>query len=144
MRVVPLEQEHVEGLRMLRNRPSIRAWFLDSREVDPEQQRAWFARYLSDPDDQMWVGLDGQRVVAAVGLTRIDPQTAEFGRLMSDRSIPGAGRRLLRTALSATAGIPVVFLEVKDDNLSAIALYESEGFVMAGGAGRLLRMELRQ
>jgi ribosomal-protein-alanine N-acetyltransferase len=43
----------------------------------------------------------------------------------------GIGRKLLRQLLSV-AGDRRVLLEVRTDNAAAIALYESEGFVMLG------------
>lgn len=50
----------------------------------------------------------------------------------------GTGRRLLRHALDTarTRGTHVVFLEVRESNLLARALYESEGFT---GVGRRAR-----
>lgn len=142
--IAPLAEPHIEGLRRLRNRPEIRGQLVFAEEIAPEQQRLWFARYLQNPDDHLWVGIDDAGdVVASAGYTRDPDGWAEFGRLMVDRSVPearGSGKDLLKFVLAA-AGSPV-YLRVKPDNIHAIRLYEAQGFVAAGETtDGLLRME---
>lgn len=137
MRVVPLDHEHIEGLRLLRNQPTIRPWFIDTRELTAEQQSAWYSRYLDNPNDHMWVGLIDGEVVAAIGLTLEQDGTAEVGRVMVDRTVPaarGSGKVLMHVALAQAAnlGLETVFLDVRVDNVHALRLYQSLGFEPVG------------
>lgn len=135
LRIAPLGPDHSEGLRLLRNRPEIRAWFVTSDIVTAEQQGQWLARYERDADDQMWVVLDdSEQVVAAIGLRRTGSLGAEIQRLMVNRSVVrGLGRPLIEWTIDA-AGSTSVYLEVKPDNRHAIRLYGAVGFVPVGGA----------
>lgn len=83
-------------------------------------------RYLVDEDEGRVRGYGGVRAVA--GASDADIQTLALDPAVRGR---GRGRALLRALLAEAhgRGAREVFLEVRDDNPVAQALYRSEGFV---------------
>ena len=78
---------------------------------------------------------DGGRVLGYAGmyLTIPEAQIANIA-VAPDARRQGLGRRLLRGLIreADAAGAEVIFLEVREHNAGAIALYEQEGFVRVG------------
>ena len=78
---------------------------------------------------------DGARVLGYAGmfLTIPEAQIANIA-VAPDMRRQGLGRLLLQGLVreAAEAGAKVVFLEVREHNAGAIALYEQEGFVRVG------------
>lgn len=74
----------------------------------------------------------GERIVGAVSVM-VAGDTADLLRIMvhPDRRGTGLGTRLLRRALAEAAGRGAtrMLLEVRPDNLPALALYRAHGFV---------------
>ncbi len=83
-------------------------------------------RYLVDVEAGRLLGYGGVRAVA--GAADADIQTIAIAEASRGR---GRGRALLRALLQAARerGAREVFLEVRDDNPTAAAMYASEGFV---------------
>ena len=83
--------------------------------------------------------LIGYAGIARLG--RIPPYEYEMHTIGVDPAYQGRGigRRLLTDLLELAAG-SVVFLEVRTDNVAAIALYESVGFVSVGLRKRYYRV----
>jgi len=86
-------------------------------------------RYLVDIEAGGIVGYGGVRAVA--GAADADIQTIAIAEAARGR---GRGRALLRALLETARerGAREIFLEVRDDNPTATALYASEGFVEIG------------
>lgn len=82
---------------------------------------------------------EGVSLVGYAGLARAGTE-AEIHTLAVDpmHHRRGIGRALLRATLEHAAGA-TVFLEVRTDNESAIALYRSEGFIVVGTRRRYYR-----
>ncbi|MGH3696203.1 MAG: ribosomal protein S18-alanine N-acetyltransferase [Pseudonocardiaceae bacterium] len=82
---------------------------------------------------------EGPWLVGYAGLARVGTE-AEIHTLAVDPAHHrrGVGRALLRAILGHAVGA-TVFLEVRTDNESAIALYRSEGFVVIGTRRRYYR-----
>ena len=82
---------------------------------------------------------EGATLVGYVGLARAGAE-AEVHTLAVDPAHHrrGIGRALLRAVLDHAVGA-TVFLEVRTDNESALALYRSEGFVIIGTRRRYYR-----
>jgi RimJ/RimL family protein N-acetyltransferase len=133
-----------------RNQDHIRKWFLHSELISPEQHQAWFDQYRQRDDDFVFVieepreGL--RRALGQVAIYNVDWATrrAEFGRLMiGEESAQGRGlakeatQLLVGEALTGW-GLTEVFLEVKEDNNRAIALYRSCGFSIQSQADGIL------
>lgn len=148
LRLLPLGQEHGEGLRRLRNKPTVRCWFTNSAEVSSSQQLEWLTAYLGRSNDLMWVAVDPcGEVVAAASLYDIDLSTgtAEFGRLMVDpdrRDYRGTGRILTQHLLGEALqiGLRRVQLLVKEDNDRAITIYRELGFARPEPVGDQVRL----
>jgi ribosomal protein S18 acetylase RimI-like enzyme len=115
-----------------------------------ETGRSWHLRILADPDAEHLVaagpptgpatvsraGQDGAIAGFSVlaGLRRRD-RVIELRRMViaGDRRGAGLGRRLLRATVARAYGQHAarrVWLDVKDDNVRAQTLYQSEGFVI--------------
>ncbi|MGH3797090.1 MAG: ribosomal protein S18-alanine N-acetyltransferase [Pseudonocardiaceae bacterium] len=82
---------------------------------------------------------EGGSLIGYAGLARL-PGEAEVHTLAVDpvHQGRGIGRALLRALLEHAVG-DTVFLEVRTDNESAIALYRSEGFAVIGTRRRYYR-----
>jgi ribosomal-protein-alanine N-acetyltransferase len=92
---------------------------------------ASFEAMVKAPRVSMTVAVEGDEVVGynVVLLAAPDADLANFAVKPSARR-RGIGRQLLADALSVAraAGVKHVFLEVRESNAAAIALYESAGF----------------
>lgn len=106
---------------------------------DPRFGEAWSTPQLSGAlgvaDTWVQVGFDGQ---AAIGfaLTRriVDEAELMLVAVLPERRGDGFGRQLVDGAMAAARarGARRMFLEVRDGNASALRLYESLGFTVAG------------
>lgn len=83
--VAPAEYDLVTALR---NRPAVRAAFLDSRPLDPAANREWLARGMKRPREGLLSIRIGPRRVfcGTIGWSGYDPhlRTFEIGRLIVD------------------------------------------------------------
>lgn len=122
-----------------RNLEEVRRWFRFSEVVTEQQHRQWFARYLTLDDDLVFVVECEGRAVGQVSIYRIDrlASVAEVGRFLIAPSAQGRGLfadacgALLRFA-SESLGLGRVELEVKEENLRAISIYQRAGFHETG------------
>jgi ribosomal protein S18 acetylase RimI-like enzyme len=129
----------IDAVAALETEPDTAGWL-------GETGRAWHLRILANPGAEHLVATSPPAAPA----TRDDGDIAGFAVLASlhrpdrvielrrmviaaDRRGTGLGRRLLRAAVARAYdqhGAQRVWLDVKDDNVRAQALYESEGFVI--------------
>jgi ribosomal protein S18 acetylase RimI-like enzyme len=129
----------IDGVVALEAGPDTAGWL-------GETGQSWHLRVLTDPDAEHLVatgqatgratGHDSDIAGFAVlaGLHRPD-QVIELRRMViaAERRGAGLGRRLLRAAVARAYehhAARRVWLDVKDGNVRAQALYESEGFVV--------------
>jgi RimJ/RimL family protein N-acetyltransferase len=132
-----------------RNHPESRVWFHTTQELSAEQHAEWFRRYLERDDDYVMIlEVDGAPV-AQVALYDVLDGSAEFGRLLVDPAARGRGISHRAIALCLRFGVDVLglhelHLEVKPDNVRAIAAYEAAGFraddARVGTAGSLVML----
>lgn len=134
-----LEEADLPMTLSWRNQDHIRMWFLHSDVVTPAQHAAWFRAYQERDDDFMFVIEETdalRRPVGQVSLYHVDKVAgrAEFGRLMIGDA-EAAGRGLAREATATLVDealnrwqLSEVYLEVKDTNAPAIAIYRGCGF----------------
>jgi RimJ/RimL family protein N-acetyltransferase len=148
--ILPVENERVI-LRLLemddlpltlswRNQDNIRKWFIHTDIIQDEKHYSWFECYRELDNDFVFMILAKDlenRPVGQISLYNINWEVgnAEYGRLMiGDPVAQGKGYAkqatilLLDYALN-TLNFREVFLEVKSDNISAMAVYKSAGFV---------------
>ena len=122
--VVPMAERHLDGVAALE-----RACFADP------WSRASIASELENEWSLWLVAEDGGTVVGYVGSQLVPPE-ADMMNLAVDAAWrrQGVAQQLLHTLFSALRerGITSLALEVRDSNTSAQALYEKNGFVLAG------------
>jgi ribosomal-protein-alanine N-acetyltransferase len=109
---------------------------------DPWPERAFLAELKAKHIHYVAARTDGELVGYAgiARLGRIRPYEYEIHTVGVDPAYhgQGIGRRLVSELLELASG-SVVFLEVRTDNLAAIGLYESFGFVNVGLRRRYYR-----
>jgi [ribosomal protein S18]-alanine N-acetyltransferase len=92
------------------------------------------ARRAGTDGDPVLVGYAGIALLPAPPMSRSESEAEvhTIGVHPSEQG-RGTGRRLLRGLLDAADAISaVVYLEVRTDNVAALALYRSEGFAVVG------------
>lgn len=148
--LVPLEYQHIHLLRILRNKA--RFYFKCSNVISAEDQENWFSLYKSTPNDYMFAVLKNDFFIGASALYGINQtlKTAEFGRLVIDKDIPttkGTGKEA--TYLTCLIGFQLlglnaIFLEVLDNNISAIKTYYRVGFTEINRDKNIIKMKLKK
>lgn len=136
MLLCPLSPEDSEKYRRLRNHECNRRCFLFSGIITADAQRSWYGNYLKKDDDYMFsiYNQTGQ-FLGGAALYNIQADTAEFGRLLIDRTTAGkggTGRRvlmLLCRLAKEQLRLSRLHLEVFEDNLPAKKTYEKSGFI---------------
>jgi RimJ/RimL family protein N-acetyltransferase len=137
--LLPLSAEDLEMVRCWRNQPNVRRWFLDSSIISEEQQRTWYERYVTKPNDLMFIIEEtalGKKAIGTAALYNIDVRNkkVEFGRLMiGDVQSEGKGYAKEATMLlcrfaMTELGTERVELIVFESNERARKLYLDCGF----------------
>lgn len=100
---------------------------------DTHERRGIIARA---PDPKVFAEATQDAALAAIGMCVV---TGDLAGVFAMRTAPdarrrGLARRILRTLLNWAheQGAATAYLQVEEDNPSAVALYESEGFVTQG------------
>jgi ribosomal protein S18 acetylase RimI-like enzyme len=128
-----LERFRALRLRALRDAPAaFGTTFEDARGWSPERWSALFSSLLA------FVATTGDDDVGMVR-TALDPQVARAGRLGSLWVAPeargaGVGSALVETAIAwaRREGLDAILLDVSDENVAAIRLYDTLGFAPTG------------
>jgi RimJ/RimL family protein N-acetyltransferase len=131
-----MTKAHTSLVVTWRNDPSIRKNFVSQANFTAESHDSWLAKRRGSDTDINWIiENENGHSIGAVSLYNIDwvHKRAEFGRfVIGDREARGCGYGKLALQLvldiAAEAGLEEVYLEVKTQNLRAIALYEQAGF----------------
>lgn len=135
-----LEESDLPMTLAWRNQDHVRKWFLHSDLITADQHRRWFEQYRDRDDDFVFVIEEAETLRRAIGQASIyniawADRRGEFGRLLiGDPQAAGLG--LARTATEllvdeaiSSLGLAELHLEVRSDNLPAIAVYRACGFV---------------
>ena len=141
--LLPLGEEHIESLRLLRNRPENRVWFFDSAEITPEQQKAWFASQQTVEGDYMFAVFSKQDPGVFLGAVAIyhynrEESSFEVGRLLLDaKRVParGLGKELISAACKIGFELlhaKHLYAEVFADNERSLACCTENGFTVTG------------
>ena len=153
--VLRLLEEHDLPLTLAwRNQEHIRRWFFTEEPISYKKHRAWFNKYKKLDTDFVFIILSKKlhlKPVGQVSLYAIDWKTmiGEFGRLMIGES-EARGLGLARSASLLLLhvgfdilGLKKIILEVKEDNIAAISLYLSIGFLETVAENGIIKMEIQ-
>ena len=148
-----LEKEDLPLTLSWRNQDENRKWFNTTEVITEEKHYGWFERYKDLDNDFVFViqakDLDNS-LIGQVALYEIDwdVRSGEYGRLIiGSREARRKGyardatRLLLRIGFEQF-GLRKIFLEVKENNSPALAVYESCGFKEVERKGGLIKMEI--
>lgn len=139
MKVIPLEREHLEFLRGLRNDERINAWFISSAfPLSKSAQERWFEEYIQETTTFFCIALVRDKSIGYGFLRHLDyfHRSIEAGLCIAPKCW-GAGygtaltKWLIDYAFQAL-GIHRVWLEVLGKNKRALHLYEKCGFQREG------------
>ena len=138
-----IEEQDLAQLLAWRNRPELRRFFREYRELNAAQQRQWFdARVNGDPSTRMFAIVDAasQRLLGACGLCYIDwvNRTADFsiyigadGLYIDHRFAPDAARALIRYGFEEL-GLHRLWSEIYAFDNAKTAFFESLGWQLDG------------
>lgn len=143
------EKADIEQIRVWRNQPEIRKWFLCKDVITVDDQKRWWRSYQGCDDDLYFVVEETDEGLGPVGVAAlydIACGRAEFGRLMIGETT-AQGRGLAQAAVTAALTIAFaqldldeVFLKVYPDNEPAIAVYKTCGFKETGVEDGMVHM----
>lgn len=136
-----IKETDLDTIMEWRNRPEVMKCFFNRNKLTAEGQRKWYANYLNDANDHMFMIETKDNVsIGTMALYHVDfsSKKAEYGRaLIAAEGYQGKGyaREALLLILDyafTTLHLNRIYLEVFSDNLSAIKLYEKCGFTNEG------------
>ena len=136
-----VNKESIEQFRQWRNRPELRRYFREYRELSKDMQERWFeSRVLNDPDQVNFEIHDKEtdKLIGHCGLYYINwiHRHAEFGIYIGDDSFRsgGYGSDTLRTLVRYgfdELNLNRIWCEVYGNN-DALDIYKHIGFVYEG------------
>lgn len=138
-----IEEGDLAQLLAWRNRPDLRRYFREYRELNSTQQRAWFdCKVNGDPATRMFSVVDVQtgRLLGACGLCYIDSvnRTADFSLYIGaddlyidERLAPDAAITLIRYGFEEL-GLNRLWSEIYAFDAPKAALFERLGFALDG------------
>lgn len=138
-----IEEGDLAQLLAWRNRPDLRRYFREYRELNSTQQRAWFdCKVNGDPATRMFSVVDVQtgRLLGACGLCYIDSvnRTADFSLYLGaddlyidERLAPDAAITLIRYGFEEL-GLNRLWSEIYAFDAPKAALFERLGFALDG------------
>lgn len=146
-----LDSSDLETTLSWRNRDENRRWFINSSIIEWNSHVKWFESYQKKSDDFVFVIVSGGELLGQCAVYGIDQQRkrAEVGRFLAAPDSAGKGYikrgcQLLIDACRQQLGLETLFLEVFDDNIRAIKLYEKLGFNEVSRSGNLIMLELNR
>ena len=136
-----IEEDDLNSIVKWRNDPAILRWLFSYSPLNKTKQRKWYEKYLDDDTQQTFIiEVKEEKIsIGTVGLTSIDykNQRAELGVLIGDESWQNKGMGtdaldlLIKFAFDEM-NIRKIKAIVFEENIPAIKLYKSRGFVEEG------------
>jgi diamine N-acetyltransferase len=134
-----LEESDLPMTLKWRNQDHIRKWFIHSEVLSIKQHQKWFDEYLKKDNDYLFIieeSMDVNRPVGQISLYNIDwaSHCAEYGRLIigeadaCGKGIAKEASLMLLNYAFTILKIKGIYLEVFENNYSAIAVYRACGF----------------
>lgn len=138
--LLPLEPEHLEFLRRLRNDPAMAAQvFSPSIPISTRQQELWYERQLADRSAFIFIAsVEGEALVGYGQVKHIDRvnRSVELGcHIAPEHQDKGYGAALMAKLVQfagTTLNMHRLYLEVLARNERAIHVYEKCGFLREG------------
>lgn len=134
-------KDSLEQFREWRNRPDLRQYFREHRELSKEMQEGWFnSKVLNDPNQYNFEirDLESNKLIGHCGLYYINwiSRTGEFGIYIGDNNFRngGYGSDSLRTLISYgfnQLNLNKIWAEVYSNN-EALHVYTHVGFRIDG------------
>lgn len=134
--LLPLTEEYIENLRLLRNRH--RECFVFSGEISRDAQVSWYINYLEKENDYVFSVFAENIWVGSVSIYNISNGIGEFGRLIIDKTLLKEKGIGLDTTICACdlafnhMGITELTLQVYESNIPAHKTYLKAGFTETG------------
>ena len=141
----PLEVFDIESLRILRNQPQNRKWFIFDGEISQEQQLQWYEKYLITPDDYMFAVClrhEPNNFLGAIAIYKHDKKTGyEVGRLLLNSPLMprrGMGVEVIRMVCSSVKEwltnetVIHLYAEVFSDNERSLRCFKENNFNIDG------------
>ena len=146
-----VQASDIETLRIWKN--ANRKFFHFQDEINPEQQKKWFAQFQNDAKKQIYVCSTNEenetnRLIACVGFKEHSRQSVElFNLICGDETYAGKGFiraffENVKMGLRAKK-IEEIILEVLKSNTRAIEWYKRQGFAQYGEEETFYRMRLK-
>ena len=139
--LVPVERENIEQLRVWRNKPELRKYFREYKEISKDVQIKWYEnRVLGDLKQVNFEihDINSKKIIGHCGLYYIDwiHRHAEFGIYIGDDKFRsgGFGSDALRTLICYgfnDLNLNKIWCEVYDNN-DALDAYKHIGFAHEG------------
>lgn len=133
LKLLPLTEEYIEKMRILRNENRFR--FIYSEIISSEEQEKWFDSYLKKENDYIFSVFIGNIWVGISSIYNVTNETAEFGRLVIDKSKVSKSHLGLAATLCTCElafklfDLKRITLQVYKDNIPAYKTYVNAGFV---------------
>ena len=133
LKLVPLAEEHIEDMRILRNEN--RFCFIYSNIISADEQKNWFNSYLNKENDYVFSVFVSDVWVGVSSIYNVANGSAEFGRLMIDKSKVKKDRLGLATTLCTCdlafkqLNLKKITLQVYKENIPAYKTYLNAGFI---------------
>lgn len=109
---------------------------LSDKQITKKQHAQFLASLKESPTKQYWIVKKNKQEIGVVYLTSIEKNSAELGMYVAPgMQGQGLGTWMLRNFLFfifSRLKLPLVKLEVLDNNLAAISLYKKAGFTEIG------------
>ena len=127
------------SLRQWRNDPEVTRWGYSNHVISEEEHIAWFDAMIVDASKVYWKIVVDDIAVGAIFLTGIfeHGRSCEWGMYLADGDVRGKGVAQAACTLSFhfafnDLGMKVVNCEAFAQNVAAIRLYESVGYMRTG------------
>ena len=138
----PVEEENIEQLRQWRNRPDLRQYFREYKEISKISQLKWFTKHVNEDPNEINFEIhdyESNKLIGHCVLSQIKwtNRTSEFGIYIGDDSFlgKGYGKDALETLIKygfEEICLNRIWAEVYSINENALNLYKKVGFEVEG------------
>jgi len=136
--IIPVEERHLETLRIERNKDDVRMNFSNCRLLSQAEQKDWYVKVSSDKTRKYFAVENGGKFAGSIWFDEWDfvNRSCRVGLfIIAKYRNKGIGYKALReflSHLSNSLGIHRVWLLVMVENTPAISLYRRLGFKEEG------------